>query len=524
MNNSVSKIEPKPSSPSGLQHSSRRYLSLWFPYLPFERFRSTKPHDLPAVLVEKQRGALRLVACDAQARIAGLSVGMTLASARAIVPEIDVGSSDLAADQAALLKLAHFCERFTPLLALDGADGLLLDMTGCAHLFGGEAQMQAHIAQRLTRKGLSMRHALAGTPDCAHALARFSTTTYVKPGDEAQAVAKLPVKALEAGPETTVALTRAGLRTLGDLASRQSLILTSRFGSRLTSKLARILGHEDLRLTPLRPAPELVVENLFAEPLQNLFIVEAALAVLAEQICAQLEALGKGGRSFEICFFRADGAMRRLVIETALATREAAALVRLFALRLETLADPLEAGFGFDLIRLGVLRSEAVGQGQTQLDGKVESAVQEAELLNRLTIRFGAAQVLRFTAHDSHDPLRSAAAVPISTANAHTPWVAGADSLPRPLQLFTPPQPIEVMAEVPDGPPFQFRWRKILHQVRAAEGPERIESEWWRESSKLPRDYYRVESRDGARFWIFREGLFTSVEPRPRWFLHGLFA
>ena len=476
------------------------------------------------MLVEKHRGALRLVACDAQARIAGLNVGMTLAGARALVPEINVGAVDGAADQTALLKLATFCERFTPLLCLDGADGLLLDMTGCAHLFGGEAQMQANIIERLSRGGLSLRHALAGTPDCAHALARFSNTTFVAPGRESEAASKLPIKALECSSETGTALTRAGLKTLGDLASRQSLLLTARFGADLTTKLRRILGREDLRLTPLRPTPELVVERLFAEPLQNQAMIEAELALLIPQICAQLEALGKGGRHFEICFFRVDGAIRRLVIETASAMREPNALNKLFALRLHTLADPLDAGFGFDLMRLSVLRSEAVGHGQTQLDGKVENAVAESELINRLIIRFGASHVLHFISGDSHDPLRSAAAVPLATPQTTTPWAAGDEALPRPIQLFAPPQPIEVMAEVPDGPPFQFRWRRALHQVRAAEGPERIESEWWRGGLKAPRDYYRVEDNAGSRFWIFREGLFTAIEPRPRWFLHGVFA
>ncbi len=504
-----------------LSSTPRRYLSLWLPYLPFERCRFTKSPEVPSVFIEKQRGALRLSVCDALAQKNGLKPGMMLAEARAIVPGLHAAPLDAAANQAALLKLAGICEQFTPLVALDGVDGLLLDMTGCAHLYGGEQAMQAHVARWFAQRQWTLRHALAGTPDCARALARFGTITHVRPGNEASAVAHLPVSALECSAETSWALIRAGLKTLDDLASRPSQLLTSRFGSALTTKLRRIRGLEDVRLTPMRPPPELVAEQIFPEPLQNMDIVQAALFNLVEQLCAKLEAAGKGGRAFETVFFRTDGAVRRLNVETARALREPKVLHQLFSLRLETLADPLEVGFGYDALRLAVLQSELLTHGQKQLDGKLENERGEAELVDRLVVRFGRDKVLRFVARDSHDPLRCAIAVPVSTPHASMPWLNSDEPLPRPLQIFSPPQPIEVMAEVPDGPPLQFRWRKVLHQTRAAEGPERIESEWWRGGAKLPRDYYRVEDESGARFWIFREGQFSSSSPH--WFLHGLF-
>ncbi|MDE2445450.1 MAG: DNA polymerase Y family protein [Alphaproteobacteria bacterium] len=500
----------------------RRYLSLWFPYLCFERSRSTGQQDLPCVLVEKQRGALRLLACDALARAAGLRPSLTLAEARAIVPSLHVGHMDLAADHAALVKIAMACDRFTPMVALDGMDGLLLDITGCTHLYGGEAAMLGHITGWLSARHLTLKYACAGTPDCAHVLARFSTITDVGPGDEASAVTQLPVKALEAGAETTQALIRAGLKSLGDLASRPSQVLTARFGATLSTKLRRIMGQEDIRLTPIRPEPELVVEQLFAEPLRNMDMVKAALDRLIEALCQKLQSLDQGGRAFEASFFRADGATRRVNVESAQALREAKSLCLLFALRLETLADPLEAGFGFDAIRLCILRSETLSQNQRQLDGKVEDERSEAELVDRLVIRFGREKVLHFSAQDSHDPLRCATSVPVSTPAATIGWRQDSEALPRPLQIFAPPQPIEVMAEVPDGPPMRFRWRKMLHQVRAAEGPERIEAEWWRGGDRSPRDYYRVEDESGGRFWVFREGLFNAH--MPRWFMQGMFA
>jgi protein ImuB len=506
------------------QHISatpRRYLSLWFPCLPFERSHSARSHDVPVVLIDKQRGALRVVACDRLAQECGLKLGMMLTEARAILPKLRALYRDSAADHAAVLKLADLCDRFTPLVALDGAEGLLLDVTGCTHLYGGEKAMQAHIADWFSARHLTLKHALAGTPDCAHILARFSAVTHVNSGDEAQAVMRLPIKALECSNETSTALIRAGLKTLGDLASRPSQLLTSRFGPALSTKLRRIFGHEDIRLTPLRSPPELDVEQLFAEPLQNMNILQLALFNLIEKLCMKLETVGKGGRVFEASFFRVDGIIRRLVLETAQAQREPKALGNLFALRLETLADPLEAGFGFDAMRLAVLQSEQQNHSQKNLDGAVENKRGEAELIDRLTIRFGREKVLRFMAQDSHDPLRSAIAVPVATPSTGVPWLHDATALPRPLHLFSPPQPIEAIAEVPDGPPLQFRWRKVLHQTKAAEGPERIESEWWRDGHKQPRDYYRVEDADGSRFWIFREGQFTSMNVR--WFMHGLF-
>jgi protein ImuB len=472
--------------------------------------------------VEKQRGALRLAACNMPARVQGLRVGQALAEARAIVPLLQVSEINHNANKAALLRLAAVCERFTPLVALDGTDGLLLDVTGCAHLHGGEAGLQKALAEVLARRGFTLHQAMASSFACAHVVARFGRVVNVAPGAELEAVARFPVAALECEAASITALTRAGLRTIGDLAARPSSVLTARFGSKLVSQLNRVLAREDARLSPLRPEAELLADALFAEPIRQMDHVMAALSRLVEQLCAEMEKCGLGGRAFEARFFRADGEVRHLSISTSAPMREAASLSRLFALRIDTLSDPLEAGFGFDGLRLAVLRSEALGQSQASLDDRKETSQSTADLINRLAIRFSATRVLGFVARDSHDPLRAAAAVPIGRALCDVAWRSGDDPLPRPLHLFVPPQPIEVMAEVPDGPPIRFRWRKVLHRVRAAEGPERIEGEWWRETGRAVRDYYRVEDDDGARFWIFREGLFTA--PAPRWFLHGLFA
>lgn len=475
------------------------------------------------MLVEKVKGALRLSAVDARAQGLGLRPGLALAEARARVPLLRVEDADEAGDRRLLLKLATLCERFSPLVTLDHPHGVMIDITGCDHLFGGEEKMRWRVCRSLERLSFRVRASLAGTPDAARALCRFSNVTIVAPGEDEQAVQPLPLVALEASPETTTALTRAGFRSLGDLASRPPQVLAARFGQATVTKLQRVLGRENTRITPLRPQPELVTERHFAEPLALMESLSAVLAELCHEAVSLMAQQGAGGRMFEASFFRSDGKVRRLAIETARATRDAASLMRLFTLRMDTVADPIDPGFGFDALRLAVLRAEPLGEKQRGLDGKVNDDSALTELIDRLTTRFGPSRVVRFVARDTHDPLRAAAAVPVASTALSTAWELE-EGQQRPLQLFNPPQPIEALAEVPDGPPRRFRWRKVLHDVVAAEGPERIAPEWWREgASEKPRDYYHVEDANGHRFWIFREGLFEQ-EGAPRWFLHGLFA
>jgi protein ImuB len=476
------------------------------------------------VLADKLRGGLRITATDAAAHRCGLRIGMALAEARARIPNILVGEADLAADQELLLELAASCEIFTPLVALDEPHGLTLDITGCAHLFGGEPAMRDRACMHVEQRRLTPHISIAGTPDVAHVLARFSPSLIVSEGDEEKVVWPLPITALGSSTEITLALTRAGLKTLGDLAKRPSQILSARFGIEPVTRLHRILGRENIRITPLRPPPDVTAEQHFPEPLLDMENLHAVVIQLCREITFDLERLGTGGRVFEAVFFRPDGKIRRLAIETAQATRDLASLIRLIALRMETLADPLDPGFGFDAIRLSVLRSEPLGQKQNQLDGKAEDDSAIGALIDRLVIRFGKDRVMRFVARDTHDPQRAAAFVPMASDAGSAEWRIGEDPLPRPLQLFHPPQPIDAIAEVPDGPPRRFRWRKVLHEVAAAEGPERIEPEWWRAGKyERPRDYYYVENSQGRRFWIFREGLFIRGQAPPRWFLHGLF-
>lgn len=514
----------------------RRYLALWFPFLASERLGRQQrrqgcagPDERPLVLVEKDRGALRLADCDRRAVALGLTRGLTLADARARIPDLAVAEADPAADQRFIEQLAALCDRFTPLVALDPPHGLVLDITGCAHLFGGEAALRQAIGLRMRRLALSLRASIAGTPEAARVLARFGDCAISPPGEDEARTRPLPVAALEVPPETVLALSRAGLKSLADLAERPSSTLSARFGEALATRLRRILGREDTRITPLRRPPDCVVERHFAEPLQDTDGLEAIVVRLLDEAARLLEQRGEGGRAFEISFFRSDGAVRRLALETGRPSRDKAAILRLYRERIDTLADPLDPGFGFDAVRLAVPVCEPLGTPQSSLDGRALEDEAVADLVDRLVARFGRDRVLRFVARDTHHPGREAgmASAAADAAGEASPWPVPAAGEPpaRPLQLFEPPQPVETLAQVPDGPPLRFRWRRVLHEIARAEGPERIAPEWWRDGPDEPtRDYYRVEDAQGRRFWLFRAGLYGRETAEPRWYLHGLFA
>ncbi len=481
----------------------------------------------PLVIVEKVKGALRLSAVSREALAVGLVPGLGLADARARVPELTVEECDTHADAVLLERLAEDCDRFTPVVVIDAPDGLLLDITGCEHFFGDEAGLRRALGRRFARAGLQVRATLASAPDAARALARFSRVTQTPPGGDEAAVRPLPIVALGAPEDARLALARAGLKTIGDLADRPSLPLTARFGEDLMRRLRRTLGRETGPVTPRRRVPACSVERRFPEPIARIEDIEATLTDLVAEAADLLMQRRQGGRTFEASFFRADGAVRRIAVETGRPAREAASVMRLFKERLETLADPIDPGFGFDLIRLSAPIAEPLAPAQASLDGKVVEDVAVADLVDRLAARFGRDRVVRFLSEDTHDPDRAARAVPaVEDPAAGAIWLAPETGEPpvRPVQLFEPPQPVMTMAEIPDGAPRSFTWRRMKHEIVHAEGPERIAPEWWRKQPGAPtRDYYRVEDEAGRRFWLFRAGLYDRETPKPGWYVHGVF-
>lgn len=495
------------------------------------------------MLAEPVQGALRLAAVSRQARALGLGPGLTLADASARIPYLVAVDHDPAADALLLGRLAEGCDRWTPHVALDPPDGLLLDVTGCDHLVGGEAALRETVVRTIQGARLHLRATLAGTPDTARALARFGRATVVPPGHDEAAARPLPIACLTLPETTRAALALSGLKRLADLADLPSRPLAARFGEDLTRRLHRVLGREEGRITPLRPVPAVSVERAYAEPIAHAGAIEAGLRELIGRAAGLLDAAGRGGRTFEASFFRSDGSVRRIAVETGRPVREAVTILSLLRERLDALADPLDPGYGFDLVRLCVPVAEPLRPLQTGLHGDETGEDAFGDLVDRLVARLGPSRVLRFAAWDSHDPLRSSQMVPAHGVSGE-PWPVPEPGEPptRPLRLFDPPHPIEALAEVPDGPPLRFRWRRVQHVVVLAEGPERIAAEWWRrpmapsvepdagparERAAYPaptRDYYRVEDVEGRRFWLFRAGLYGREAGHPRWFLHGLFA
>jgi protein ImuB len=478
--------------------------------LPSERIRREKQPDAPFALVAKVRSAMRIMAVDAAARALGLTPGLTLADARARVPELLVFDDDPAADAALLGWLADACDRYTPMVAVDVPQGLVLDMTGCRGPALGEAQF--------TRLGLTAHLARATTPDAALALARFG-------GEDVRA---LPVAALRVDAEVHLALRRAGLRRIGDVAALPPAPLAARFGADLPVLLDRLLEREDVRITPRRAPPEIETEARFAEPVARTADVLATISQLVGEAAEVLSGRGVGGRAFAVALFRSDGHVARLGIETGQPTRDAKLLDRLFRERIDALADPLDPGFGYDLIRLAVMVVEPLAPEQLRLDGGKVAATEMAALIDRLGVRLGRGRVRRFVPVDTHIPEQGALALPVADGPRGGMWPVPEPGEPplRPIHLFDPPHRIEVMAEVPDGPPRRFKWRRTMHEVARHEGPERIAAEWWRraDGAGLTRDYYRVEDVRGRRFWLFRHGMYGAEKAHPDWYLHGLFA
>jgi protein ImuB len=404
-------------------------------------------------------------------------------------------------------------------------------------LFGGEAAMMRFMCDVLTAQGFAVSAAIAGTSVCARTITRHAHGRIVRDGEEADAIKPLPVSALGADEAITRGLRRAGLKTIGDVASRARHEITARFGADFTTLLEHALGQGDAPISPRKPLPDYIVEKRFADPVATEAVISATLSRLAGMLVVAMAQQGKGARRLEARFFRTDGAVRTIIVDTGQPATRAEVIDRLFRERLSALSDPLDPGFGFDLIRLSASRTEIVVQQQRDLDANVHDNDELAALIDRIAARIGGRRVVVQLPQDTHIPERAVLAAPAQhhlTAAAHAIWPARVEGEPplRPLRLFERPEQIKVIAQVPDGPPARFVWRRATHAVVRAEGPERVAMEWWRsEGEMLTRDYFRVEDEAGLRFWLYRDGLYDrEIEQeegkavQPNWFMHGLFA
>jgi protein ImuB len=513
-------------------------LALWFPRLSTDRLLKRSQFKAPLVISHKANNALYVYALEARAQKLGLYKGQPLANARAMVQPLAIMPANERADAALLETIADWCDRFTPLVSLDAPDGLFLDITGASHLFGGEAAMLAMAKQKIEACGFAVQGAIAGTSLAAKALARFAPGSIIPSGGEAEKIAPLPITALDCDDKILRALRHAGLKTIGMVAERLHSELSERLGKGFVTRLRIMLGAEEQPLQPRRPLPDLMAEQRFAEPVVTQEIISASLLSLAESLSGVLERQGRGVRMLQAAFFRADGKVERIVIKMGEALRDAKVMLRLLRQKLDALADPLDPGFGFDLIRLEALLAEETRPATVSFDSDENARRQIGYLVDRLSVRFGEHRVQRFVPQDTHIPEYAGAAVPAQddefTGQNWSLKRQPGDPPRRPLRLLEKPEEISsVLASVPDGPPSRFRWRQCLHDVVRAEGPERIAMEWWRRSvgesrsdqknnSGLTRDYFRIETRDGQRFWLYRDGFYQ--QHAPRWYLQGLFA
>lgn len=491
------------------------------------------------MISHRDRNAQRISALDERAEALHLKRGMGIADARAMHPSIDIVEADPEADRRLLEGLADWCDRYTPLVALDGVDGLFLDVTGCTHLFGGERAMLDDILSRFFHQGFDVRAGLAATPGAAWAAARFSGDLIVVSGEEDALLAPLPLAALRIDPDIRASLESVGLRTAGAVMAAPRAPLARRFGATLLLRLDQALGRLDEAVSPRLPVAPLSVERHLAEPVILTDEIERLVRLLATTLKADLERRGEGARTLALLLFRVDGAVSRIAVGTSRPLREPLLVQRLFHERLAALEQDIDAGYGFDLVRLSVLSAAAFDMQQADLTGEAEDDGADIALFSdRIRARLGDGAVLQPVAVDSHLPERAVATLPFTEAPQRTtpPKKPERMKVPvtvfrpeRPIRLFRSPEPIEVPAtELPEGPPMNFRWRRALYRVTRAEGPERIAPEWWRQQQGQEdaptRDYFRIEDSDGRRYWLYRQGLYGAGQPSPRWFMHGVFA
>jgi protein ImuB len=500
--------------------------------------RARRAHEVdpraPLAVVATIKAARRLVGVDANAARLGLAPGLTLADAQARQPSLVVCDAEPEAEARLLERVADACVRFTPLTALDGRDGLMLDVSGVAHLFGGEEGLAAEVEAQLSRAGLTVALGLADSPRAAWALARFSHRRIAPAGlagkDFARLYHDLPAAALGLDPDTCADMARAGLRRIGDLALRPRAPIAARFGADVIARLDALAGDARGAISPRFAAPELSVERRFASPIAASEAAFAALARLADDLALLLERQGKGARRLELMLFRIDGGARRISVGAGRPLAEAKAMARLFAERLAGGAEEeIDTGFGVDLMRLSCLVAERIAPAQGEWERLEESAGARAlaDLVDRLSARLGTRRVTRLERVAAHLPEQAFAATPAALGEARLAGpgepIAPSDAPTRPLRLFERPELIETLAEVPDGPPLRFRWRRVLHEVAAIEGPERVAAPWWRRPGAPTRDYFRAEDALGRRFWLYREGLYGRETTQARWFMHGVF-
>jgi protein ImuB len=530
-----------------------RVLYLFLPNWAIDRLRragllpNLKPgappgEEAPFATVIASSGRQMLAAVNPAAVAKGIAAGMPLADALSFLPGLATRPAELSEDAAALRRLAEWCGRYSPWTAPDGTDGVKIEITGSAHLWGGEAELAADQSRRLARQGIAHRLAIADTLGGAWAVARFAAgeeeespsrcrlaalaAKFIVPAGQASAaLAPLPIAALRLDPAIVEGLHRVGLRRAGEIMAMPRDALARRFGETVARRLDQALGELPEPLSPLGEVPSRRVRLSLPEPISDPADLARAAERLTQDLVARLAREGMGARRLDLGFHRVDGRVEHIRIGTARPSRDPAHLAKLLTGKLDTV-DP---GLGIEDVILAAFTVEPLAPEQIDTTNAAGASADAAPLFDRIGARLGLDSLARLEPRESHVPERASVAVPIS-AKPDKP-AAAAKKPARPVRLFAPPEPVEAFWVLPDDPPFRFTWRHRIHRVAQADGPERIAEEWWRPNGQLVdgagspdaiRDYYRVEDSSGRRFWLFRAGL--PGDPPPRWFVHGVFA
>lgn len=466
--------------------------------------------------------ARRIHAANAAALRLGLYPGLALAEAQARVPDLRVADAEPEADAAGLARLAAWCLRLSPLAAPSAPDGVWIDITGCAHLHEGEAALLQRLLDRLAEAGIAARAAVADTPGCAHAVARFGldVAAIVPPGETRAALLPLPVAALRLPEDVVARLRHLGIETVADVAALPRGPLARRLGAAVLTRLDQALGRVAEPIEPVLPKELCRVRQGFAEPISTAEDLARVAGLLGERLAEKLVSRGEGAARLDLVMTRVDGTAQTLRVGLSAPSREAAHFSRL----LLPLVERIDPGFGVEQVMLSASLTAPLGARQMRaaLLAHEQPGAELSALIDTLLNRLGARNLFRVGAVESDVPERSLRALP-PVGEAPAEWPA---DLPRPTRLIDPPQRVEAMALLPDHPPVQFTWRARPHRVRRADGPERIHGEWWRaeEETWAVRDYFQVEDEAGQRFWLFREGDGSDPETGAMgWYLHGVF-
>ena len=509
-------------------------MSIWLAQLSVERWRLANAiprgegaDAAPTVLIAETAHGPRIAAANAAGRAAGARAGMMLADARTLCPDIKTAPSDPAGDLAFLEKLALWARRWGPWSALDPPDGLIVDVTAVAHLFGGERRLLADAEAAFAARGLSARLAIAPTAGAAWALAHYGPDRAILAPDDdaAMRLAELPVAALRLDPDVLTVLRRLGLKRLGELGGVGRDALQRRFRNRKSPaanplvRMDQLLGRVPEPLLPVPPQHVPLVERRLMEPIRHRELLDHVLHDLAADMARELEGKGQGARRLELALWRVDGEVLVRALELSAANRDPSHICRLFAAKL----DDIDAGFGIELLRLRASWAEPLALDQRDIESAAEAhGTSLSACIDRLSVRLGPQAIRRPVPHASHLPERAQRWQPPLEPEPATQGELAFHQ--RPLKLLDRPEAIAVLYATPDGYPKAFRWRGSVREVRRVEGPERISPEWWRERSTARlRDYYRIEDEGGRRYWIYRHGLTGDGRgDLPLWYLHGI--